>query len=97
MLSYRIRTVSLKFLKLRELDWKIQLGFAGWVDGAPIAYKDDGFIVDWTPMVITSHYGQNQDIGITAADVAADEDNWWTDQDFSQIQYITMELATHVV
>ena len=75
MVLSRIRTASLKFMELRALDQEIQRGFGGWVDGAPDTYTDDGFIVDRTPLVITSQYGQNQDIGITAADVAADQDN----------------------
>jgi hypothetical protein len=70
--------------------------FGQWVEDAPDSYKDDQFLLERTPIIITSRYGQNQDIAVNVVDAAADEENWQADRDFSQIRYVTMAIATHL-
>jgi hypothetical protein len=70
--------------------------FEEWVINAPESYKEDIFLMERTPLVITSRYGQNQSIGVQDEDANADEQNWELEQDFALIRYITVAIATHV-
>jgi hypothetical protein len=81
--------------KLKKLHQVIRGGFEEWVLEAPESYKDD-FLMDRTPIVITSRYGQNQSIGVQEEDVGIDECNWDLERDFELIRYITVAIATHV-
>jgi hypothetical protein len=82
--------------KLKKLHQEIMRGFEPWVLDAPESYKDDDFLIERTPIVITSRYGQNQSIGMQVQDADADERNWDLERDFESIRYITIAIATHV-
>jgi hypothetical protein len=59
--------------KLKKLHQVMMRGFEPWVLDAPESYKDDNFLIEWTPIVITSRYGQNQSIRMQVQDADADE------------------------
>lgn len=93
---HRSRKVRLNLIALWALHDQIVNRFQQWVNAAPDNYKADHFLLERTPLVITSRYGQNQDIAVEAVDAAVDAENWQADRDFSQIRYITMAIATHL-
>jgi hypothetical protein len=70
--------------------------FYGWVRLAPPSYKDDGFLNHRTPIIITSRYGQNQELGSDEEDGAVDAENWEVDRDYGLIRYISVAIATHI-
>lgn len=88
--------MSLTLSQLRNLHTIIQTYYKRWVSEAPQSYKQDKFILDRVPIVITSRYGQNQDLGITADDMERDAASWARDRDFTQVRYISIAIATHI-
>lgn len=68
-------------------------GYSSWLRLAPAEYKEDNFFLERVPIVITSHYGQNQQLGHQPRE---ERDNWNRDRDFSRVRFVTVALATHL-
>lgn len=75
------------------LDREICKGYASWVRRAPAEYKDDNFFIERVPIVITSRYGQNNQLGHKPVQ---ERGNWKRDRDWSKIRFVTVALATHL-
>jgi hypothetical protein len=78
---------------LQLLDEEICKEYDAWVVGAPEHYTEDGFFQERAPIIITSSYGQNQQLGHLPRE---EEDNWKRDRDFSRVRFMTVALATHL-
>lgn len=70
--------------------------FVSWRDDAPPEYQTDTFLKDRVPIIVTSRYGQNQDIGTSDEEVIEDNDSWSRERDFSALRYVTIAIATHI-
>jgi hypothetical protein len=77
---------------LQQLDQLISDNFADWVINAPHEYKQDGFIIDRKPIIVTSRYGQNQEMTL---DQPAEAESWRTKRDFQHVHYMSVAIATH--
>ena len=78
---------------LQRLDDEIRKGYGSWVMRAPDEYKADKFFLDRVPVIITSRYGQNQQLGHQPED---EVENWKRDREWSKIRFVTVALATHL-
>lgn len=88
---YSTRTLNLNLQTLQSLDKEICSQYDAWVTEAPEAYA--GFFQDRAPIIITSSYGQNQQLGHLPHH---EEDNWTRYRDFSKVRFMTVALATHL-
>src|SRR5882757_8497161 len=57
-------TVNLNFESLKALDNLIVQGYQDWVNTAPPDWKTDGFLLERSPIIVTSCYGQNSAIAL---------------------------------
>lgn len=62
---------------------------------APEDWRRDGFLVDRSPIVVTSRFGQNARVGIPGheADEALD---WRLERDYSKVAFLTVAIATSI-
>jgi hypothetical protein len=88
-------TIKLNMELLKELDDLIVAGYDDWVDAAPDAWKCDGFLIDNSPIVVTSRYGQNAAIALEG-NTRAEARAWDRDRDYSKIAYLTVAIATSI-
>ena len=96
-LSYsQERTINLNFESLSSLDSLVVRGYKRWVKNAPQHWKEDGFLKNSSPIVVTSRYGQNAAIalhGNEQQEAAA----WELDRDYSKISFLTVAIATSIM
>lgn len=70
---------------------KIKARYDGWIRDAPQKYKDDSFILDRRPIIVTSQYGQNQ-----AMLGPGDVDSWRNKRSYEKVHYMSVAIATHL-
>lgn len=87
----RTQPITLTQLFLDRLNIILKAKFETWVDNAPQAYKQDNFITSRTPIIVTSRYGQNQEMNINENDA----ESWSRHKNFSNTRYISVAIATH--
>jgi hypothetical protein len=80
---------------LSELDDLIVGGYQEWVHAAPDEWKFDGFLIDNSPIVVTSRYGQNAAIALEG-NSRAEARAWDRDRDYSRIAFLTVAIATTI-
>ena len=85
--------LTFNLANLRLLDRAIRRRYTNWVRDAPATYTQDNFFKERVPTVVTSRYGQNQELGM---DWEQETANWTRDRDFSRVRYLTVALATHL-
>jgi hypothetical protein len=51
--------IRLNFEEVKDLDSLIAQGYQDWVQNAPANWNADGFLQQCSPIVVTSHFGQN--------------------------------------
>jgi predicted acylesterase/phospholipase RssA len=88
-------TINLSFEDLAALDTLLVEGYHGWVQQAPHHWKVDGFIVNNSPIIVTSHYGQNAAIALQGNE-QQEAAAWQLDRDYSKIAILTVAIATHI-
>jgi hypothetical protein len=66
-----------------------------WVNNAPNAWKQDGFLDNNSPVGVTIRYGQNQPLLVGGA-FDVESTNWNNDRDYKHIRQFTFSLATHI-
>ena len=81
---------------MKDLDKAIVDDYIDWVRSAPPEYRNDLFLEDRYPVVITSRYGQNQEIGVHIDDMEEEGLNWYRDRQFSRIRYMSVAIAVHL-
>ncbi len=93
MLScHSTRVLDLNLEKLRLLDRAIRHRYVTWVDKAPEGYTEDNFFKERIPIIVTTTYGQNQQLGREPGEESI---NWGRDRDYSKVRFMTVALATH--
>lgn len=80
---------------VKLLDEYLTGGFRQWVDDSPDHWKEDGFLTDNSPIIVTSCFGQNAVIAIEGnedTEAAA----WDRDRDYSKITFLSVAIATSI-
>jgi len=88
----RDNRVQLSDAQLRQLDGHICSNYADWVRDAPAEYKTDRFILDRKPIIVTSRYGQNQEMVLEGEEEA---ESWRRKRNFEHVRYMSVAIATH--
>jgi hypothetical protein len=70
-------------------------GYDAWVDDAPEAWKVDGFLLERSPIVVTSRFGQNARIA-TPGNEAQEAEAWERERDYSKLAFVTFAIATSI-
>ena len=70
-------------------------GYDDWVDEAPDAWKVDGFLLQRSPIVVTSRLGQNARIA-TLGNEAQEAEAWERERDYSKLAFVTFAIATSI-
>ena len=87
--------LKLRLVDVRHLNHRIEMDWTEWVEEAPSAWKEDGFLLKHVPITVTSRYGQDQPI--CALDSRDNEArNWHEERDYRKIRFVSVGLATHV-
>lgn len=89
------QTIKLNFEDVQCMDKEIANGYKKWVEDAPAEWKQDGFLENHSPIVVTSRFGQNAAIAIPGNEEAEGR-SWNEDRDFSKTAYLTFALATSI-
>ncbi|KAG6369980.1 hypothetical protein JVT61DRAFT_12616 [Boletus reticuloceps] len=94
----RQRIMHLTLEQFRNLHRHFRHAWSDWVNNAPQEWKEDGFLVNNTPVAITLHYGQNQMLRQRLDDDSMNQErhNWELDHDYTNILTFTFSLASHV-
>jgi hypothetical protein len=85
----------LNFEEIAALDRLVVDGYDEWVDGAPDHWKSDRFLLDRSPIVITSRYGQNARIAVRGNE-ELEAEAWDLERDYSKIAFLTVAIATSI-
>jgi|SRR5882757_2914965 len=88
-------TVNLNFESLKALDNLIVQGYQDWVNTAPPDWKTDGFLLERSPIIVTSRYGQNAAIALPGNE-RQEAAAWQLDRDYSKIAFLTVAIATSI-
>ena len=89
--------VSLGYEDLEHLNDIMEHEYYKWVEGALDNYLDNTFLLDQSPIIVTSWFGQNM---ILKGD--DDEHNthllreWGHDWDYNDVHYIAVAIAMHI-
>ena len=75
---------------MHELHYIIHDEFEVWIQNAPASYKKDSFIIDRKPIIVTSQYGQNQEM------LDQDSTSWLGQRDFKHVHYMSFAIASHL-
>ncbi|KAI9433362.1 hypothetical protein H4582DRAFT_2061155 [Lactarius indigo] len=86
-------TIKLNQRNARQLDELMLEGYEEWVENAPSSWKKDGFLEKHSPIVVTSRYGQNVEIG-EVGNEKVEASNWEKERDYSKVAFTTVALAT---
>lgn len=87
--------LNLRLIDVRHLNRRIERDWTKWVEDAPAAWKEDGFLLDHIPITVASRFGQDQPIcAMSSRDDEAD--NWNQERDYRKIRFVSVGLATHV-
>ncbi|KAI9430746.1 hypothetical protein H4582DRAFT_2086078 [Lactarius indigo] len=86
-------TIKLNQRNARQLDELMSEGYEEWVENAPSSWKKDGFLEKHSPIVVTSRYGQNVEIG-EVGNEKVEGSNWEKERDYSKVAFTTVALAT---
>ncbi|KAF8119387.1 hypothetical protein EV363DRAFT_1199073, partial [Boletus edulis] len=99
-LDERNRRLQLTLDDARQLHENILHRWAAWVNDAPRSWKEDGFLVDNSPVAITMRYGQNQPICSSQLDqnvVDRERTTWDHDHDLANIRLMSFSVAHHIL
>ena len=88
-------TIRLNFESLEALDRLLVDGLSDFVNGAPDDWRRDGFLVDRSPIVVTSRFGQNARVGIEGNELN-EALEWQLERDYSKIAFLTVAIATSI-
>lgn len=80
---------------VQDLDDLIVKGYDAWVNDAPDAWKVDGFLVERSPIVVTSRFGQNAHIAIPGNE-AQEVEAWERERNYSKLAFVTFAIATSI-
>ena len=89
------KVIRLNLENVRSLDDLLVAGFRGWVNRAPAHWKADGFLMDNSPIIVTSCFGQNAAIALKGNE-RREAAAWDRDRDYSKIAFITVAIATSI-
>ena len=92
------RDDALLKLQLEDVKWlsnQIAEKYKKFVQDAPPAWLEDGFLQSHFPSSITSRYGQNQCICVSGQ-LDNEGRMWDQERDYSQIDYMTFAIATDI-
>lgn len=80
---------------VQDLDDLIVDGYDAWVNDAPDGWKVDGFLVERSPIVVTSRFGQNARIAVPGNE-AQEAEAWERERDYSKLAFVTFAIATSI-
>ncbi|KAG2737670.1 hypothetical protein P692DRAFT_20883334, partial [Suillus brevipes Sb2] len=89
------RHIVLRLVDAKNLHAAFHTKWRNWVDRAPVAWKQDGFLQNNSPVGVTIRYGQNQPLRVNGA-FDVEGTNWENDRDYKHIRQFTFSLATHI-
>ena len=85
----------MNFEDVLSLNTLILNGYHSWVNNAPPSWKEDHFLQNNSPILITSRYGQNASIVLPGNN--SDEALAWNrERDYSKVAFLTFALATSI-
>jgi len=87
--------VDLNFESLKALDTLIVDGYQEWVNSAPHDWKADDWLLDSSPIIVTSRYGQNAAIALPGNE-QQEAAAWQLHRDYSKIAFLTVAIATSI-
>lgn len=65
------------------------------MNDAPSDWNEDGFLVENSPIIVTSRFGQNVSIAIPGNE-ESEESDWQLERDYTKIAFLTMAIATSI-
>jgi len=90
------RELCFTYSQVSALDRQIKDTFDEWVEAAPVSYTSDDFIVNRTPIIITSRYGQNQELQLDDEGFETEARSWSQYRRCRAMHYMTIAIASHL-
>lgn len=87
--------IRFNFEDVAALDRLLVDGLQAFVDAAPEEWTEDGFILDRSPIVVTTRFGQNARI-CTPGNENVEAWAWHVERDYSKIAFLTVAIATSI-
>ena len=88
-------SISLNFKDILALNNLILHGYHFWVNNTPPSWKEDDFLQTNSPILITSHYGQNASIALPGNN--SDKAHTWNREfNYSKVAFLTFALTTSI-
>jgi hypothetical protein len=87
--------IRLNFEDVAALDKLLVDGLHMFVNGAPNDWKEDGFLLDRSPIVVTTCFGQNARVCVPNNE-NREAMEWHNERDYSKIAFLTVAIATSI-